>query len=317
MSLLALLCTAHTSTLRAEKIASRSSFDTQDGLYDLAWSEAHENQVVTASGDGSIKLWDISLAEPHPIRHWHEHAREVFCLDWNNVRKEVFASSSWDASVRVWHPERPSCMTAITTHTACVYGCAWSPHSADLLATACGDGHLRLFDLRSSSMTSAAPGVGASQAPVATVPVGGEVLSLDWNKYRPMTLATGSTDRAVKTWDLRQVVAASKPGMGPGAGPANTAIMMGHEYAVRKVAWSPHRANALASASYDMSARIWDVDAGERMAAGPLVGAGPRSQTAVHDAHTEFVVGLAWSLFQEGLVATCAWDNETHLWVAR
>lgn len=213
-------------------------------------------------------------------------------------------------------------MTAITSHTACVYGCAWSPHSADLLATACGDGHLRLFDLRSSTMTSAAPGVGASQAPVATVPVGGEVLSLDWNKYRPMTLATGSTDRAVKVWDLRALVAASasspgQPAAGGAMGPANTAIMMGHEYAVRKVAWSPHRPNVLASASYDMSARVWDVDAGEKMAAGPLVGAGPRSLTAVHDAHTEFVVGLAWGLFQEGLVATCAWDCEAHLWAAR
>jgi hypothetical protein len=36
-------------------------FDTQDGLYDCAWSEVHENQLVTASGDGSIKLFDITL----------------------------------------------------------------------------------------------------------------------------------------------------------------------------------------------------------------------------------------------------------------
>ena len=37
------------------------SFDTQDGLYDLAWSELHENQIATGSGDGSVKLWDIML----------------------------------------------------------------------------------------------------------------------------------------------------------------------------------------------------------------------------------------------------------------
>lgn len=37
------------------------SFDTQDGLYDVAWSEVHENQLATASGDGSVKLWDIAL----------------------------------------------------------------------------------------------------------------------------------------------------------------------------------------------------------------------------------------------------------------
>lgn len=37
------------------------SYETQDGLYDIAWSEIHENQLVSASGDGSIKLWDIML----------------------------------------------------------------------------------------------------------------------------------------------------------------------------------------------------------------------------------------------------------------
>jgi peroxin-7 len=38
-----------------------ASYETQDGLYDLAWSEVHENQLVTASGDGSLKLWDVTL----------------------------------------------------------------------------------------------------------------------------------------------------------------------------------------------------------------------------------------------------------------
>jgi peroxin-7 len=36
-------------------------YDTQDGIYDVAWSEIHENQLVTGSGDGSIKLWDAML----------------------------------------------------------------------------------------------------------------------------------------------------------------------------------------------------------------------------------------------------------------
>lgn len=42
-------------------ILDRCRYDTQDGLYDVAWSETHENQLVTASGDGSIKLWDVMI----------------------------------------------------------------------------------------------------------------------------------------------------------------------------------------------------------------------------------------------------------------
>ena len=57
-----------------------TSYDTQDGLYDIAWSEVHENQIVTASGDGSIRLWDIMLkvgpaAPPRSAHSAHDLAR--------------------------------------------------------------------------------------------------------------------------------------------------------------------------------------------------------------------------------------------------
>jgi peroxin-7 len=37
----------------------------------------------------------------------------------------------------------------------------------------------------------------------------------------------------------------------------------------------------------------------------PLVG--------IHDAHTEFVVGCAWSLYEEGVLATCSWDCKLNI----
>ncbi|WFD25840.1 peroxisomal targeting signal 2 receptor [Malassezia nana] len=95
-------------------------YDTQDGIFDVAWSEVHENQIVSASGDGSIKLWDISL-DDHPIRNWMEHSREVFSVDWNNIQKDLFASSSWDGSVKIWSPERPTSIQTLGAHQGCVY----------------------------------------------------------------------------------------------------------------------------------------------------------------------------------------------------
>jgi hypothetical protein len=97
-------------------------FDTQDGLYDLAWSECHENQLATASGDGSVKLWDVMLNvrpslylsanfslsdwlafqfKDFPIRKWHEHQREVFSIDWSNTQKDLFCTSSWDGTIKI------------------------------------------------------------------------------------------------------------------------------------------------------------------------------------------------------------------------
>lgn len=82
----------------------------------MAWSEIHENQLVTASGDGSIRLWDVMINvrlpfynvftgpksyQDLPIRAWQEHTREVFSVDWSNIKKDTFASCSWDGTVKL------------------------------------------------------------------------------------------------------------------------------------------------------------------------------------------------------------------------
>lgn len=88
-----------------------------------------------------------------------------------------------------------------------------------------------------------------------------EILSLDWNKYRPFTLASGGVDKAVKIWDCRMVKipapgAPAVPEPVQEVGGGVEIALSGHEYAIRKVQWSPHRPDVLASASYDMSCRM-------------------------------------------------------------
>ena len=36
-----------------------------------------------------------------PIRAWQEHTREVFSVDWSNLKKDTFASSSWDGTIKL------------------------------------------------------------------------------------------------------------------------------------------------------------------------------------------------------------------------
>jgi peroxin-7 len=93
-------------------IISNLRFDTQDSLYDTAWSEAHENQIVVACGDGSVKLFDISL-QNYPVQSWHEHNREVYSVSWNLVSKDTFASSSWDGTVKIVSLPPATCLCLI------------------------------------------------------------------------------------------------------------------------------------------------------------------------------------------------------------
>ena len=75
-------------------------FDTNDALYDLAWSEINENQLAVACGDGSIKLFDMGVND-FPVMNFHEHKREAFSVSWNPITKDTFLSSSWDGTVKL------------------------------------------------------------------------------------------------------------------------------------------------------------------------------------------------------------------------
>jgi len=226
----------------------------------------------------------------------------VFSVDWSNLQKDLFISSSWDGNVKLWSPERPRSITTLHAHHSCVYQALFSPHQPGVIATCSTDGTMKLFDLRAPSyLPSGPPNTNFNtplSAPVLTVPASTtEVLSLDWNKYRPYVLATAGVDKTVKVWDCRMVKTGPEAGQEVVGGICELGLV-GHEYAVRKVQWSPHRADVLASASYDMTCRVWTTT--------PTPG---RTHLLhIHDPHSEFVVSCAWSLYDEGVIGSCSWD---------
>ncbi|KAK8206496.1 peroxisomal targeting signal 2 receptor [Zalaria obscura] len=303
--------------LTNQGIICEKSFDTQDCLFDTCWSEAHENQLLTAGGDGSVKLFDIGLSQ-FPIASWQEHGREVFSVAWNLAHKRTFLSSSWDGSVKIWDPEANNQGSVLTLPIhSCVYSAQYSPHSSDVVTAVSRDSHLRVFDLRtpasaSNHLTLAVPIHAPPKVPqqgfVPTSVGPTECLTHDWNKYRSTIVATAGVDGIIRTFDLRS----------PGAGPI--AMMQGHEYAIRKLSWSPHLSDVLLSASYDMTCRVWTD--GSTMGAGvsPKLGGGsggPREMGRM-DRHTEFAMGVDWCLFgAEGWCATCAWDERVLVWDVR
>lgn len=137
-----------------------------------------------------------------------------------------------------------------------------------------------------------------------------EALTHDWNKYRPSVLATAGVDRTIRTFDIRA------PQQGP------MAAMIGHEYAIRKLAWSPHLSNVLLSGSYDMTCRAWSdgSDAGigdmDLMRSGPVPAMG--MELGRMGQHTEFVTGVDWCMFgSEGWCASVGWDENLFVWDVR
>lgn len=248
---------------------------TKDGCYDCTWSEANEHVIATGQGDGTVKLFDWSQPQG-PIMSLEEHTAEVYGVDWNLNQKQFVSSAAWDHTVKVWDVIQGTCVQTLRAHQQIAYAAIWSPARPACLATVAGDAMLHIQDL--------AVGV----APVQSIQAHQhEILTVDWNKYNEFMVLTGSVDKQIRMFDLRNLT-----------GPVQT--FHGHQLAVRRVKAHPHCDNRFVSASYDMSVNVWDTTLG---------------QMVQHfDHHSEFVLGLDLSLFQENLLATGAWDRTTCLW---
>eukprot|EP00041_Stephanoeca_diplocostata_P011165 m.181189 g.181189 ORF g.181189 m.181189 type:complete len:321 (+) comp18442_c0_seq1:209-1171(+) len=265
-------------------IIERNRLEWPDGLFDAAWSEEHENQIATCSGDGCVQLWDLGLpnAARGPISVYRGHEKEVVSVDWCQTRgPPMFLSASWDTTVKLWNPLQPAQPVAtFAEHMAMVYQAVWSPRKQGVFASCSGDGTLKIWDARTPPHA-----MQTFQAHRY------EVLSCDWNKYDENLIVTGSVDKSIAGFDIRR---------GPGGPPLFA--LEGHTYAVRRVKCSPHHRSLVASCSYDFTTRLWD----------PALPA-PQRLVSIFDDHTEFVIGLDFSLHQPNTLADCSWDERVAL----
>lgn len=292
-----------------------NTFLTQAGLFDLSWSEAHENFIFTASGDGSIQLFDVTLPE-FPVRKWREHTRECFSINSNMQIHPLVVSSSWDGTIKVWSPDQQASIETFSVGSdICVYKADFSPHSGFVISSVSSDGALRIYDTRNPNPDGAKSKVSATMKPennlratsksypalsLSNAHSGREVLSSDWSKYSDTTIYTSGVDCLIKQWDLRQI---TKP----------VAEMIGHRYPARTVKASNHHANVLASCGYDMTTRSWQVQSD-----GQLAHLRPTKHVKPYytwENHSEFVFGIDWSLVGDGsIIATASWDETVQIW---
>ena len=144
----------------------------------VAWSESNEHQILTASGDGTVQLWDLGVlaanpASPGPIRLFRAHGKDAVAVRWSLTRGDPrFLSAGWDGAVRLWDPARHDApLASFEEHPGMAYEVAWAPRTPEVFGSVAGDGALKVWDARSPPHS------------VATYKAHDhEALSVDWSK---------------------------------------------------------------------------------------------------------------------------------------
>lgn len=207
-------------------------FNTNDGIFDIAWSEANENQILTGCGDGSLKLWD--MAHNQPLLNMKEHIGEVFGVSWNHTSNHIVASAGMDSTVKLYDVSKGIPIGSLVEHKKVCYSVSWHPTMDHILASSSADQTVKLWDIKSGKSIK------------TLISQNAEMMHMDFNKYEN-TIATAGADGTILVFDLR------------GTGDIPLLVLNGHNLTCRKVMFSPFFSSIMASVGYDMNVVIWDI----------------------------------------------------------
>ncbi|KAI3855342.1 hypothetical protein MKW92_001806 [Papaver armeniacum] len=164
-----------------------------DSVLGLDWNKKEKKYLASASADNSVKIWDIERGICFATRN--SHSDKVQAVAWNPHSPNALLSGSFDHSVilvDMRYRSHPGFKSVVTADVECL---AWDPHDENSFLVSLEDGTVQGFDVRTASSEGWKPSftLHAHDKPVS---------SISFCPTAPKLLATGSTDKMVKLWDL-------------------------------------------------------------------------------------------------------------------
>ncbi|KAK0095467.1 hypothetical protein PV326_008285 [Microctonus aethiopoides] len=89
----------------SHKYPPNSSVDGQqahfNAIFDVTWMPG-ELKFITASGDHSAKLWDVTNSKVMPVDKFISHTRSIKTVVFRPDNKDIFASGARDGAIFIW-----------------------------------------------------------------------------------------------------------------------------------------------------------------------------------------------------------------------
>jgi periodic tryptophan protein 1 len=167
-----------------------------DAVLSLAANRQHRNLLASASADKTVKLWDLNTTKC--AKSYSYHTDKVCSLAWHNTEATVLLSGSYDRTIVAADMRAPEAKVPRWGVESDVENVRWDPHDSNYFFVSTENGCIHYHDVRN------APSNPAATKSVWTLQAHDEsVSSFDINGIIPGFLATGSTDRTVKLWNIQ------------------------------------------------------------------------------------------------------------------
>lgn len=168
-----------------------------DSVLSLAANRQHRNLLASASADKTIKLWDLNTCTAaHSYSH---HTDKVCALSWHPNQTSVLLSGSYDRTVVAADMRAPDGKTPRWGVESDVEQLKWDPHDDNKFYVSTENGVLHCFDARTLPATPE-----QSKALWRLQAHEKSLSSFSLNPAVPGFIATASTDRTVKLWNVTE-----------------------------------------------------------------------------------------------------------------
>lgn len=167
-----------------------------DSVLGLAWNKEFRNILASAGADKQVKIWDVATGKCS-ITMDH-HTDKVQAVAFSHHVPQILLSGSFDHSIVMKDGRKPSHSGYRWSVAADVESLAWDPHTEHSFVVSLENGIIQGFDIRAASSNP-----DSELKPSFTLHAHDKAASsISYNASIPNLLASGSTDKMVKLWDL-------------------------------------------------------------------------------------------------------------------
>ena len=263
--------------------------------------------VATKTVSADVYVFDYSKhpskppsdGECKPDIRLKGHSNEGYGLSWSEQKEGYLLSGSDDSRICMWDiqalPEGDRDLPALQKyngHVGVVEDVAWHPRDVNFFGSVGDDKKMILWDMRKPADDAIHLQVEAHDA---------EVNCISFNPFNQHIVATGSADKTVALWDVRNL---SK----------KLHVFDSHQEEVFQVGWSPKHETILASSGADRRLMVWDLSKiGDEQTAEDAED-GPPELLFIHGGHTAKISDFTFNPADDWVIASVAEDNILQIW---